>query len=383
VKLLFVSNLFPDKREPQRGLDNATLLTHLAERCEIRAVAVRPVLPWSAREWEPRDPERRFQPRYVPAPYVPKIGSAWNHQLMARALRAPLAEIRAKFPFDVVLASWLYPDVCAVARLAREMKFPLVAIAQGSDAHQYLASPARRRIMLEHLPQASSIITRSADLAGLLVKAGLPAAQVHPIYNGVDTTRYTTGDQAAARHDCRLPGDARVVLFVGNLFAIKNPLLLIAAHARLRSVAALENCHLVLLGGGPLEKSARALAARLGISSQVHFAGRQEPARVARYMQAADVLAVPSRNEGVPNVILEAFACGLPVVAARVGGIPEVLAHDFLGRLVPPGDPAALAGALRAVLETPPWRTRIANYAQPFSWERTADAYHELLASAR
>jgi glycosyltransferase involved in cell wall biosynthesis len=382
LKLLFVSNLFPDKREPQRGLDNATLLTHLSGRDEIRAVAVRPVLPWSARQWEPREAERRFLPRYVATPYVPKIGSAWNHRLMARALRTPLREIHEKFPFDAVLASWLYPDACAVALLAREMGFPFAAIAQGSDAHQYLAWPARRQIMLACLPQASAIITRSAELARLLRSAGLPAEQVHPIYNGVDTTRYQPGDQATARHECRLPADGRIVLFVGNFFAIKNPLLLLAAHARLRETSESGACHLVLLGGGPLERPARALAARLGTTGQVHFVGRQEPARVARYMQAADVLAVPSRNEGVPNVILEAFACGLPVVATHVGGIPEVLTHDFLGRLVAPENVAALAEGLGAVLEAPPWRARIGAYAQRFSWTRTAEAYHDLLAGA-
>ena len=94
------------------------------------------------------------------------------------------------------------------------------------------------------------------------------------------------------------------------------------------------------------------------------------------------MLAVPSRNEGVPNVILEAFACGVPVVASDVGGIPEVLAHDFLGRLVEPDNRDALIAGLHATLSGPPDQTRIHNHARQFSWERTAAAYHDILCQA-
>src|SRR5213075_2894096 len=100
---------------------------------------------------------------------------------------------------------------------------------------------------------------------------------------------------------------------------------------------------LVMIGDGPLAEKARQLAGRIGTRAQVVFAGRHDPASVARHMQAADVLALPSWNEGVPNVILEAFACGLPVVASRVGGIAEVLDQPALGTLVAAGNCDALA----------------------------------------
>jgi glycosyltransferase involved in cell wall biosynthesis len=335
------------------------------------------MLPWRRRDWRCRHADRQLNPVYVATPYVPKIGSRWNHRLMASALRDPLKKIRAQFAFDAVLASWLYPDACAVAVLAAELEFPFAAIAQGSDVHQYLGLPVRRRIMLELLPRASAIVTRSAELARLLAEAGLRREQLHPIYNGIDFAQFAPGDQAAARRALGLPDAGKIVLFVGNFYAIKNPLLLLEAHARLAG-----DCHLVMIGGGPLDKEARALARHLGSSGRVIFAGRQDAAGVARHMQAADALAVPSRNEGVPNVILEAFACGLPVVAANVGGIPEVLTHDFLGRLVEPGNRDALAAGLRAVLATPPDRARIHEHARQFSWERTAAAYDDLLRRA-
>lgn len=96
-------------------------------------------------------------------------------------------------------------------------------------------------------------------------------------------------------------------------------------------------------------------------------------------MRAADVLALPSDNEGVPNVILESFASGLPVVASRVGGIAEVH-RDFCGKLPPARDVSALAAALRATLTEPQDRARIAEHGRAFTWAATAEACHRVLS---
>ena len=99
-------------------------------------------------------------------------------------------------------------------------------------------------------------------------------------------------------------------------------------------------------------------------------------------MNAADVLALPSRNEGVPNVILEAFASGLSVVASRVGGIPEVLDRDFLGRTFPAGDTEALAAALDQQLASPQDPAAIRRHGERFSWPACAARCQEILLSA-
>jgi len=381
LKLLFVSNLFPDTAEPYRGLDNVTLLHHLADRWEIRALAVRPTL--RPRSWQPREQDSKFAPQYIATPYIPKIGSRWNHRLMARALRGPIRELRKQFAFDVVLSSWMFPDSCAIAELARELDFPFAAIAQGSDVHQYLKIPARREIMTRVLPRASAIITRSAELSRLLGDAGLPCERLHPVYNGVDLDLFQPGDKAAARRELGLPADAPIILFVGNFYEIKNPLIPPTALANLSTVSFKTPPVLVMVGGGHLVQEVRHLADRLPIKDRVILAGRTNAAGVARYMQAADALCLPSQNEGVPNVILEAFACGLPVIASRVGGIPEVHPGDDFGRLVSPAEPATFAAAFQEILLAPPPAERMRQHALQFSWTRTADACHELLCQAR
>ena len=123
----------------------------------------------------------------------------------------------------------------------------------------------------------------------------------------------------------------------------------------------------------------REVAAR-GLGGRVVLAGERPPTEVVRFMQAADVLAVPSRNEGIPNVIREAFACGLPVVATRVGGIPEVLDQPFLGRLVEWGREDAMARALGEVVARETSEAdRIREYAARFSWEETVAEYVRVL----
>ena len=381
MRLLFVSNLFPDTREPHRGLDNATVLHHLNAQWDIRALALRPTLPLRSGTWSARVEDSRLQPEFLATPYLPKVGSRWNHRLMARALRAPLRAIRDRFPFDAVLSSWIYPDSCAIAQLSGELGFPFVAIAQGSDVHQYLRHPVRRKIIAQALPAASAVITRSAELARLLGEAGVDPALLHTVYNGVNRACFRPAERAAARQALNLQQDVQIILFVGNFYPIKNPLLLIEAHSQVCDDNTLSRTKLIMLGDGPLAGNARALGDQLHFGPNVVLAGRKSAAEIARYMQAADVLCVPSVNEGVPNVVLEAFACGLPVVASRVGGIPEVHPGETCGRLVEPRL-ATVAAALRAVLREPPPSAPIAEYGAQFTWERTAAEYHALLLAA-
>ncbi len=382
MKVLFVSNLFPDSSAPGHGQVNATVLHQLARHCEIRVISPRPMLPFKSwRGRTPRDEDKLFQPLYVRTFYVPKFGGPWNHRLMARALRDPVRRVRAEFRYDVVLGAWVYPDVCALDLVDDLLLAPLVAIAQGTDVHSYLGMPLRRHAIVQALSRAAATITRSKDLSTRLHDAGVPFMKLRPIYNGVDTATFRPGEAQAARQELGLPTDSQIILYAGNFLPVKNPLLLVSAHARLSRNAA-EPCELVMIGSGPLEQKMRRLANAGGAGAHVRFVGRKSPAEVARYMQAADVLCVPSKQEGVPNVILEAFACGLRSVATRVGGIPEVLDKDFLGRLVPSADADALAKALGQTLMEAPARDAILRHAGQFSWDRTVERYMSVLEEA-
>ena len=371
-RLLFISNLFPDSREPYRGLDNATILHALAaEGWSVQVLALRPSLPFVGRKAEPRAVDTNLSPRFVRVPYVPQFGSRVNHRLYASALKPHLAAMRSTF--DVALTSWIYPDSCAVARVA---DFPFVSIAQGSDVHQYLKDAVRKKIIVSHMPKAAAIITRSADLARQLAEAGLEAAKIHPVYNGIDLANFRppeAGEKEALKAEFGLPKDAPLILFVGNFLPVKNPEFVIEGHRTLRRM--IPQAWLALIGGGPLEKEMRAQSGQ-----NTKFVGRKDATEVARWMRAADCLVLPSVNEGVPNVILESFASGLPVVASRVGGIPEVLNNSY-GRLITPGS-TQLADAVLEVFAAKLDPSNIAAHGRTFTWEKTTARYSELLLRA-
>jgi glycosyltransferase involved in cell wall biosynthesis len=327
-----------------------------------------------------RPEDAGFAPVFKSVPYIPKIGSRWNHRLMARSLAATVANLRREFAFDVVLCSWLYPDGCALAELAQRFGFRLVLIAQGTDVHQYLENPVRRRAILEAARQSRAVITRSRDLAKRLNVAGVSTGKLFPVYNGIDRECFCTGDRDAARKSAGLPLDAKVILYVGNFLPIKNPMLLVRAVSQLPARLDANPLCLAMVGDGPLLPQIKAAAA--GLTDRLFLPGRLPPAEVATYMRAADLLCVSSDNEGVPNVVLEAFACGLPVVATDVGGISEVLRHPTLGELVERGNVQALAAALARRLKSGSFREEIARRALQFDWGNTARAYLDIFNDA-
>ena len=379
-RLLFISTHFPDTGDPHRGLDNAALLHQLQARWDIATLAVRPVLPFGGKDWEPRSDDLDLFPRFVPSKYVPKFGQKLNHGLMAGSLRKTVRQLYGSF--QVVLSTWLHPDCCAVAILAKEMGFPFVAVAHGAEVHEMRENPELRQAVGELLAPASAVITRSKEAAALLEEAHMPREVIHPVYNGVDLQMFQPGDVAEAREDLGLPADRCIILFVGEFMATKNPLLLIEAFSRLRDDDEFENSVLVLVGGGPMVDEMTFRAGRGRTADHVLFAGRQPPANVAKFMRAADVLCLPNEREGVPNVVFEAYASGLPVVATGGGGAGEVQCEDYLGRLVSGRDIDALVDALKATLSQPPDRARIQQFGTKFTWERSAAAYHQILAKA-
>lgn len=384
-RLLFVSNLFPDTKEPYRGLDNVTLLHHLKDHWDIRVVALRPSLSaWRGAGLKllHRSQDEVFQPRYVSVPYIPKVGDVWNPGLMHRALQRELVRVKAEGAWDVLLASWLYPDGGAATRAAASAGTPAVLIAQGSDVHKYLKVPRRKQAILEAVKASRGVITRSRSLATLLGEAGAEKAKLHPVHNGVDVSLFHGGSREEERGKLGLKDKATVILYVGNLLPVKNPELLLRAFARLRAGWHGAPLQLRLAGKGPMREGLEKLAAELGFLDSVYFLGPQDAGQIASWMRAADVLCMSSHNEGLPNVVLEAMASGLPVVATDVGGIHEIVDAPWKGVLVPPAKEEELTAGLQRVLEEAPDRQRIAAYGSGLSWGVTAGACDRILRAA-
>jgi len=287
---------------------------------------------------------------------------------------------------QVVHCHWTISGL--IARLATwGQPRPLVLSVRGSDIH-LMGTGVLGQLNRRVYRWMDRVIAVSEDIAGKLERAGVDRGKIQVVYNGVDQ-RFQPGDQAAARGQLGLPLSRFIVLFVGLLVPVKGLDVLLEALALIRAPHLLG----VLVGEGPLKAELKLKAQRLGLGEQVVFAGGQPTAQIPAWLQAADVLVLPSRSEGRPNVVLEAQACGVPVVATRVGGTPELVQDGENGVLVESGDARDLARGLRAVMADEGYRRALAQralarfQASGLTWEASArqvrDLYQQVLASGR
>jgi len=203
------------------------------------------------------------------------------------------------------------------------------------------------------------VLAVSDDLADRMARAiGFPRERIQVIPNGVDTERFRPSEmpKAELRGQLGLLPDGFLVGMVARFVEFKDHAGVFRALASLRELGV--EAHLALAGEGPLHGQLEEFARELGIADRVHFLGHVP--QVGTLLHSLDVLVSNSSHcEGMSNVILEAMACGVPVVATRVAASPELLDEGTAGLLIPPRDPEALAQALRQVIESPTLRSHL------------------------
>ena len=273
--------------------------------------------------------------------YVPGVGRRLHAAFLFLSLmlqRLPTLLLRR---WDCLVGSWGYPDAVAVAAIARLSGTPMIAKVHGSDVNVFTREPSRRAQICWALNRSRHVVAVSRALAERLAEIGVDPGKATVLYNGVDPVRFHPVPRDEARRALGFDEADRVLLFIGNIQASKGCMELLDAFGRLRE--RMPDLSLVFIGAGPQARALSERAAALGASERVRFAGRLAHEQIVQWFGAADVFCLPSHAEGVPNVVLEAMACGTPVVATRVGGIPEVL-PAYAGLMVPPQDAAALRG---------------------------------------
>lgn len=353
MKIAVVTSQFPVAGDPSRGRPILQTVEALATMASVEVFVPNASYPrWlSPRSYRyvPSGADRVTM-HGVPVTYLsyatlPVIGRLLNGSGVARAIRAPLR----KYAPDVVLSYWLYPDACGAAVVAAELGVPLVAGARGSDLR------ARDRVSLwltrRALHHARRVLTVSDDLQRIAIQQhGVAPARVTTIANGCNTRIFHPGSRMAERQRLGLPADARLLLYVGRLVPAKGLRELMAAWLQLAAHDPL--LHVAFIGEGALRGELEARARQSGMPARVHLPGAAEAEQVAGWMRACDVFCLPSYTEGYPNVLVEALACGRPVVATPVGGIVEIAdAENSL--LVPTRDVEALAEAISSALQRP------------------------------
>lgn len=386
LRILTLTGLFPNSVQPRHGVFVAERLRQLVATGAVTASVIAPV-PWFpfrhtrfGRYAEyARVPAREhvagFDVRHPRWPAIPKVGGPLAPFLLAAAL-APSVRRACRGPeaAQVIDSHFLYPDGVAAWLLGRWLGIPVVLTARGSDVNLHAREAAAGALIRRAVAGARRVITVSDALRDALLATGADPERIVTLRNGVDLTRFHPLDRAPAR--ARLGLEGPVVLAVGNLLPLKGHDLAIEA------VAGIPGARLVIVGEGPERERLAAHADRAGLGARVRLTGNLSQPQLLEFYSAADVLLMASSREGMPNVVLEALACGLPVVATAVGGIPEVLAVPAAGRLVQERTAAALRAALLEVLEHPPDRARIRALAADLGWDATVAGVLAVLRNA-
>jgi teichuronic acid biosynthesis glycosyltransferase TuaC len=379
MKILTFSTLFPNGEKPGHGIFVETRLRHLVASGEVESRVVAPI-PWfpsthprfgnwarfaRAPRHEVRHGIQVAHPRY---PVIPKVGMNLAPALLAQAAKPAIARlIDEGFDFDLIDAHYFYPDGVAAAMLGRYFNKPLVITARGSDITLFPQHALPRKMITWAAKRADAVITVCNALRDEVVALGVEADRVVSLRNGVDLHLFRPTE--------RTPNAMFTLLAVGHLVPVKAQDLIIGALPLLPGV------RLVLAGDGPDRVKLESLARELKVSDRVTFLGAVPQAQLREHYGAADALVLSSSREGWANVLLEAMACGTPVVASRVYGTPEVVASPDAGVLMGERSYQGVADAVNALRANYPDRGATRRYAERFSWDDTTDGQLRLFDS--
>jgi glycosyltransferase involved in cell wall biosynthesis len=311
--------------------------------------------------------------------------------LLARKIAPEIARLHALRRYirnrrpDVILSAITYANLIAIwAGKTRGIETPVVVSERIALSAHCLTPANQRRWRWRYLPElvnrfypfADAVVSVSEQVAeDLSVAAGLDRRHVATIYNPVVDDALRRRAQEPLEHEWFAPGAIPVILGAGRLAEQKDFSTLIRAFARLREG---REARLVILGEGKQRYALEGLAGELGVRDDVLLPGFVE--NPFWYMARASVFALSSRYEGLPGVLIQALACGCPVISTNCpGGSAVILANGKYGPLVDVGDVAAMAGAIESQLDNPTARDLLLGRAEDFSVERAADRYLELL----
>ncbi len=384
MRVLVLSSTFPNSRQPNRGVFVRERISRLARRCDVVVVSPIPWFPFNrwirpdradAERVEDQDGLTVYHPRVFS---LPRYGKFLDGFFYALSLVPFLVRLRRRFAFEVIDAHFAFPDGVGATLLGRLFRCPVVITLRGSIAR--LSTYRLHRPQIRWALSRAQRVTAVADyLRRVAGGIGIPGERIRVIPNGVDVGRFTVGEQAESRRACGLPVDRTVLLTVAAIYAWKGQ------HQVLETLPALRehypNLLYVMVGATRAEEPSyvpalRRRVAELGLEDHVRFAGPQPHADLGQWFNAANLSVLASRSEGCPNVLLESLACGVPVVATEVGGVPEIIRSGLDGLLAPYGDLPALRAALETALALPWDREALARRAREFDW---ADAVEQAL----
>lgn len=391
MNVLVVSTLYPNRVQPVHALFVEQRIRAMARRFPVRVLAPVPYFPLALRlaryayrrEIPATDERHGIRVEYPRFLSVPRVLKPLDGPFLLRMLEARSDELRREFPFDRIDAHLAYPDGWAAVHLGRRLGLPVSVTLRGHDLNDLPKYPVRGRQVAWTLRNADAVFCVADALREAALDLGARPGRTRTVANGVDGDRFRPRSCGESRRALGLDPNARWIVSVGHLVERKGFHHLVRALPRV--VAEHPSVKLAIVGGpgeeGDFSDGIRRAVEETGMRERVVMPGPVDGDALARWYAAADLFCLASAKEGRPNVVLEALATGIPVVATRVWGTPELLADARYGILVDSPEPEALAPALAAALAGAWDREAIARWGGSFRWEATAEAIERVLAT--
>ncbi len=350
MNILSLSSVFPNPAEPGLGLFVRSRLSDLSRHANVKVIAPIAALNPKGKVACPRTgPWVRtdglmevFHPRWA----FPPGGTPANVVCLFCRVYPLIRRLHRRFAFDLIDAHFGYPEGVVAALLSRALEIPFVVTLRGSEL-MFGSYWSRRLAMQGEFRRASKIISVSEELRHFAIGQGAAPEKVITIPNGVDGALFCQRDRGAVRSKYGISAGRKVIVSAGEMIEAKGHQ---HAAAALRDIVAEGiDAELLIVGssarGGPkYEATLKKFVADLGLGDRIRFVGWADRQGVAELLSAADVFCLASYTEGWPNVVHEALACGTPVVATRVGAIPEMIPSADYGFVTPVKDQSAPGG---------------------------------------
>lgn len=382
--IVVLSSLFPSARQPGAGLFIRERMFRVGRQLPLSVVSPVPWFPLQGlvRRWRPGfrvgAPAHEHQqgvdvwfPRFLS---VPGLFKGLDGLMMALCAWPRLRRLKREGRLDIIDAHFAYPDGYAAALLGRWLDVPVAITLRGTET-RHVKAPQLAGKVLWALQRAHRVFSVSESLRQVALELGIVPEHVRVVGNGVDLEKFSPLPKAEARVRMGLPPGASVLVTVGALVERKGFHRVIELLPALREQFP-ELIYVVVGGSNPEGDMSGVLRRQvqvLGLDEVVRFVGPMPPDELRLPLSSADVFVLATRNEGWANVLLEAMACGVPVVATDVGGNAEVVNAKELGTIVPFGDASALQDAIAHALRKRWDAGGLRAYARRNTWDQRVE----------
>ncbi|MCW8889425.1 MAG: glycosyltransferase family 4 protein [Sedimenticola sp.] len=385
MNILTFTTLYPNNMQTRHGVFIEERVRQLNLHDDISFTVVAPI-PWfpfkisklpkysiyaDVPSMEERSGITVHHPRYI---VIPKIGMILAPLLLAASTYRAIRSIKLnEYQFDIIDAHYFYPDGVAAVIIGRLLNIPVMITARGSDINLLSKYFVPRKLIQWAARNADKLATVSKDLKSSLISLGVEESKINVFRNGVDLDKFRPMDRIKIRK--RININNPTIISVGNLIELKGH------HLVIEALIELPDFQLIIVGEGDMRGKLEKLASEYRVSDRVRFMGNVNQEVLVELYNASDILVLASSREGMANVLLEALACGTPVVATDVGGNREVINHMSAGVLVYKRNSNHIATGINEVFNRNVTRDDARKYAETLSWTEVTQSIRRSFAN--